>query len=75
MRCHFGYPLLRTALLRSETKMGKEICHLFVGACWLVNSELRDVNNLQNDPGFSPVMFGSACLGVKTEDVELFSIW
>ncbi|KAM0328166.1 hypothetical protein ACHAQA_005573 [Verticillium albo-atrum] len=49
--------------------------HLFVGACWLVNSELQDVNQLGTDPGFSPVMFGSACVGAQPGDVDNLLIY
>ncbi|KAH6683620.1 heterokaryon incompatibility protein-domain-containing protein [Plectosphaerella plurivora] len=48
--------------------------HLFVGACWLVNSELQDVHHLEKDPGFSPIMYGSACASAREDDVELFRI-
>lgn len=35
--------------------------YLFIGGCWLIDSAIQDWRNLQNDPGFSPFMFGSAC--------------
>jgi len=49
--------------------------HLFVGACWMVTSELQDVGQLGKDPGFSPVMFGSANYGARREEVEVFRIY
>ena len=40
-------------------KIEKE--YLLIGGCWLIDSAIQDLMNLQNDPGFSPLMFGSAC--------------
>jgi hypothetical protein len=48
--------------------------YLLVGACWLVNAELQDLGHLEKDPGFSPVMFGSACVGVSPEDIDIYNI-
>ena len=41
--------------------------YLFVGGCWLIDGMIRDLTELKDDPGFSPLMFGSACVG---DDVE-----
>ena len=35
--------------------------HLFMGGCWLIDSELRDLRNFSNDPGLLSLMFGKAC--------------
>ncbi|EJT76659.1 hypothetical protein GGTG_06576 [Gaeumannomyces tritici R3-111a-1] len=54
---------------------------LLVGACKQIDSELQTVEQfwksekVQIDPGYSPIMFGSACLGMKSFDVEFFHIY
>jgi hypothetical protein len=41
---------------------------LFVGACWLIDSELvMDKSakvDVKKESGYSPIMFGSACVGL-----------
>lgn len=58
--------------------------YVFVGACWLIRSELRrfshaeDSENpwdVKSDPGFSKVMFGSACVGATEDQVEILHIY
>jgi hypothetical protein len=50
--------------------------YLFVGGCWLIDSELQggielDPLNLENDPGFSTIMHGSAWDEAKVEDFRI----
>ena len=33
--------------------------YLFVGCCWLIDREVLDFRKVKDDPGFSPIMFGS----------------
>jgi hypothetical protein len=48
--------------------------YLFVGGCWLVDSDIQDILELDHDPGFSPIMFGSWCGGKTLADVDMFRI-
>jgi hypothetical protein len=60
--------------------------YVFVGACWLIRSELRQFSDagdpvsfrlswdMKSDPGFSKVMFGSACVGAE-DHVEIFHVY
>jgi hypothetical protein len=50
--------------------------YMFVGGCWLIDSELQGGNeegppNLENDPGFSTIMHGSAWDETKVEDFRI----
>jgi hypothetical protein len=50
--------------------------YLFVGACWLIEHEIQDYTKLSVDPGFSRVMFGSACEGLPDNyEAEMFSLY
>ncbi|PQE24876.1 heterokaryon incompatibility protein [Rutstroemia sp. NJR-2017a WRK4] len=50
--------------------------YLFVGACWLIEHEIQDNTKLNVDPGFSRVMFGSACEGLPDDyKAEMFSLY
>lgn len=60
-------------LVLREFEDGK---YLFVGASWLIDSEIQDISKLEGDPGFSTVMFGSACEGLFDDyEAELFHIY
>jgi hypothetical protein len=48
--------------------------YLFVGGCWLVESEIQNIVEVSEARGFSSVMFGSACAGVEASEVEVFAI-
>jgi hypothetical protein len=50
--------------------------YLFVDGCWLIDSELMggiewDPPDLENDPGFSTIMHGSAWDETKVEDFRI----
>lgn len=50
--------------------------YLFVGACWLIDGEIEDVTKLEENAGFSSLMFGSACEGLPDDyEPELFHIY
>lgn len=50
--------------------------YLFLGACWLIEREIGDITKLSVDPGFSRVMFGSACEGLPEDyEAEMFSLY
>ncbi|KAH7418989.1 heterokaryon incompatibility protein-domain-containing protein [Cadophora sp. MPI-SDFR-AT-0126] len=50
--------------------------YLWVGGCWLIDSEIRDLENLGEDPAFSPIMFGIACAGLPEDNgAETFRIY
>lgn len=56
-----------------EFEVGK---YLFLGACWLIEREIQDITKLSVDPGFSKVMFGSACEGLPDDyEAEMFSLY
>ncbi|PQE09516.1 Heterokaryon incompatibility protein [Rutstroemia sp. NJR-2017a BBW] len=60
-------------LVLREFEDGK---YLFVGACWLIEHEIQDLTKLNVDPGFSRVMFGSACEGLPDDyKAEMFSLY
>lgn len=49
--------------------------YLFVGCCWLIDKEIRDFTKLENDPGFSPIMFGSLAGDIgNTGPIEKFVV-
>jgi hypothetical protein len=49
--------------------------YLFVGASWLIDSQLLVEPDFENDPGFSDIMRGSVCNEIgKTCHVEEFHI-
>jgi hypothetical protein len=53
--------------------------YLFVGGCWLIDSELQDIvddetslrDQIKNVPGFSTIMHGSAWDETKLEDFRI----
>jgi hypothetical protein len=50
--------------------------YLFVGGCWLIDSELHggvdsDQFDIEDDPGFSTIMHGSAWDETKVEDFRV----
>lgn len=66
-------------VLRQVCVAGEKEYYLFVGGCWLIESEIGDLGKIQEESvGFSPVMFGSgcACSGDKSAptQVEVFAI-
>lgn len=63
----------RIPFVLREFEPGK---YMFVGACWMIESEIQD-NSLSNEePGFSRVMYGRACEGLPNDfEAELFCIY
>lgn len=63
----------RIPLVLRESEPGK---YLFVGACWLIDSEIRNNSLLDEDPGFSRIMYGRACEGLPDDyEAEIFDIY
>jgi hypothetical protein len=51
------------------------IGYYFVGGCWIIESEIKDLRSMDIENGFSPVMSGSACKGLPDDyEAELFTI-
>ena len=51
------------------------IGYYFVGGCWMIESEIKDLRSMDLENGFSPVMSDSACKGLPHDyEAELFRI-
>jgi hypothetical protein len=53
----------------------KDSGYVFLGLCWMIDGQIKDMNKLATDPGMSKFMLGKGCEGLpESYKAEIFRI-